>query len=469
MAKLRNNSLTTVPLTGEVHESFPVSKPVLLTICLLLVVVSYMGMRLHRSFFHDDAYITLRYANQWQAGNGPVWNSEERVEGYTSFLHLATLYPMQKAGLQPEVSARIIGLCSYLAIWLTIILYSYRSILNPSHKLTTMLILLSTFPTTFTTIAWSLGGLEPPLFTLLLMITTYLFATYDDTITSSQAIAIGFLLALCTLTRPEAILFVAVTSSAGILLHKSWKATLIILLTFSMLYVPYFLWRWSYYGDFFPNTYYAKLGTPLSKRIQDGFYYLHTFVRSAPWIPLIALISWLYTLLKQPDQRTKGWKYMTALSLAATIYVVWTGGDHMPAYRFWTPFIPIFAWLIAHAWASNISSPGLKQRALLLTVLMTVSMSQFFIGDTRMKKAQRPDPAGVIGKQIGEYISDNLPHGSTIATNSAGAVAYIAPNQAFIDMLGLNDSVIAKRDPVPLRTHWQQFPGHGKGDGKYVL
>ena len=36
-------------------------------------------------------------------------------------------------------------------------------------------------------------------------------------------------------------------------------------------------------------------------------------------------------------------------------------------------------------------------------------------------------------------------------------------------MLGLNDRTIAKRDDSPIRTHWQQFPGHSKGDGKYVL
>lgn len=36
-------------------------------------------------------------------------------------------------------------------------------------------------------------------------------------------------------------------------------------------------------------------------------------------------------------------------------------------------------------------------------------------------------------------------------------------------MLGLNDTTIAQRHSVPLRTKMQEWPGHRKGDGLYVL
>lgn len=39
----------------------------------------------------------------------------------------------------------------------------------------------------------------------------------------------------------------------------------------------------------------------------------------------------------------------------------------------------------------------------------------------------------------------------------------------FIDMLGLNDPVIAKRHDFPMITYVQSLPGHSKGDPKYVL
>jgi len=34
----------------------------------------------------DDPYITYRYAENWAAGHGPVYNIGEYVEGYSSFL-----------------------------------------------------------------------------------------------------------------------------------------------------------------------------------------------------------------------------------------------------------------------------------------------------------------------------------------------------------------------------------------------
>lgn len=460
---------TTLPTVEESCSRSSLKKQCTLAFCLLLASIAYLGVRTHRSFFHDDAYITLRYANHWQAGSGPVWNPNERVEGYTSFLHLAVLTPLQKIGISPEGSARIVGLCSYLAIWITIVYYSYKTESNQIHRLTKMLILMGTIPTAFITIAWSLGGLETPLYMLLLMSATYLFTTFEQNASTSKAITVGLLLGLCTLTRPEAALFVVITISTGLVFYKSRKISLCILLAFSILYMPYFVWRWQYYGDILPNTFYAKLGTPLTKRLQDGLYYLHTFLRSAPWTALLALASWSYTLFKQSDRRTTSWKYMTAISLVATIYIVWTGGDHMPAYRFWAPLIPIYAWFIAHAWSSQADTTTFRQWALLPAILIVLSMSQFLVVEERMQNARRADPAAAIGKQVGNYISKHFAPKSVIATNSAGAVAYFAPDHYFIDMLGLNDRTIAKRDNFPIRTHWQQFPGHSKGDGKYVL
>ncbi len=436
---------------------------------VILAGIAWMGIRVHGTFFHDDAYITLRYVQHWQAGNGPVWNDSERVEGYTSFLHLVTLHGLQATGIQPEVAARIVGLCSYLAIWILIALFCRNSKRNSQQNSSRMLILIATIPTSFSLIAWSLGGLETPLYTVLLMAATYLYTTLTSNSSNNRYLAVGVLLALCMLARPEAALFVAVSVLAGIVHFKSYKPSLLILLAVAAIYLPYFLWRWQYYGDVFPNTYYAKLGTPLSKRLRDGFYYFHTFIRSAPWLPLLAIFSWGVTLLKQPERRTAGWQYMTMISVVGTLYVIWTGGDHMPAYRFWVPLLPVYAWLLAHTWTPSTLGTDWKTWAAVPGILMLLSLSQFVSADQSMRNALRTDPAAAVGKQIGTYISDTFQPGSLIATNSAGAVAFFAPNMHFIDMLGLNDKVIAHRTNVPQRTHWQQFPGHSKGDGAYVL
>jgi hypothetical protein len=56
-----------------------------------------------------------------------------------------------------------------------------------------------------------------------------------------------------------------------------------------------------------------------------------------------------------------------------------------------------------------------------------------------------------------------------VAAATAGTVPYYSRELRFIDTLGLNDAVIARRK-VPLGvTRWQRIPGHKKGDGRYVL
>ena len=73
------------------------------------------------------------------------------------------------------------------------------------------------------------------------------------------------------------------------------------------------------------------------------------------------------------------------------------------------------------------------------------------------------------GAVIGKHIDAAWPKGALVALNVAGATPYFAPEHRFLDMLGLNDPVIARRNPVPRRTPWQDRPGHAKGDGAYVL
>ena len=76
------------PVTHHQQPSNP-SRNLLVTGLVLAVFIAIFGHVLHHCFFHDDAYITLRYSQNWLDGNGVNWNVDERVEGYTSFLHLA--------------------------------------------------------------------------------------------------------------------------------------------------------------------------------------------------------------------------------------------------------------------------------------------------------------------------------------------------------------------------------------------
>ena len=73
----------------EAHnKSVFLIKVISVAVALLLSIAIFVN---NWNFFHDDAYITLRYANNWISGHGLVWNEGEFVQGYTNFLYLIVI------------------------------------------------------------------------------------------------------------------------------------------------------------------------------------------------------------------------------------------------------------------------------------------------------------------------------------------------------------------------------------------
>ena len=76
---------------------------------LLPTVLLVVNMVRVRSFTVDDAYISYRYARNFARGLGLVYNSGERIEGYTNFLWTVLLGGGIRVGLDPVALAKILG------------------------------------------------------------------------------------------------------------------------------------------------------------------------------------------------------------------------------------------------------------------------------------------------------------------------------------------------------------------------
>lgn len=90
-----------------------------------LLVVLWFVSWVHQDHYdlqNDDAYISYRYAANWARGLGPVYNSGERVEGYTNFLWVAFLALAARAGADVVTVSRNAGM---VACWLLLVL-AYR-------------------------------------------------------------------------------------------------------------------------------------------------------------------------------------------------------------------------------------------------------------------------------------------------------------------------------------------------------
>ncbi len=450
---VQNDNSQLAPLTKE-FRVIPVLA--LLYSLTLAIIILY----LNSDFYHDDAYITLRYARNFIAGSGIVWNPGEYVQGYTNFLHLILISFISKFDVNLVLASRIVGMTALVSLCGVLLLI--RSDCDRSLYYLPLILVMTSTPF----LVWSIGGLEGTLFSLLVTSGCLLFIMDLGLGISHWRYALsGICFGLSFLTRPDGIVFIAV-SFIWLLLQRNTKKRDIIAftITIAIILLPYIVWQIWYYGDIVPNTFYAKAGAFSYPRLLSGVRYIVNYAICPPFLPLFFFASFIYLLV------TRKWDlkiaYLTLSILAYTIFIVFVGGDHMQAFRFLLPLIPLMSIMIT----MTLSFFTLQRGRLTINsiTIATLLLVGFQLVNGKLNP-RREDSASFIGTIVGKYIAKAWPNGSVVALNTAGSTPYYAGQHCYIDMLGLNDSHIAKRRIDKIELYWQRIPGHLKGDGNYVL
>jgi len=302
---------------------------------------------LRRSWVCDDAFISFRYAEHLVGGLGLVYNPGERVEGYSNFLWTLWSALGLWIGADAERWATTAGIACYAAAIGILIWNSWsirREQAGPVSWIPVAAILAALHPD------WNIfatGGLETSLFTLQITLAYVLLARGEPG--QGRAAAVGLLLGLAAMTRPDGVLIAATMALFALITNPRRPRTLVILLAaFLVVWLPYTAWRISYFGDYFPNTYYAK-SAAIPWYSQGAFYIKLYFLRYWPLLLGIALvaIAWLRTVggggAIDPAVRDR-WRRsvllagMLALAYAAFVFRV--GGDFMFG-RFLIPVTPL--------------------------------------------------------------------------------------------------------------------------------
>lgn len=117
---------------------------------------------INRDFFHDDAYIPLRYARHLLDGQGLVWNPGERVQGYTSFLHVIGVAAIGRPSIDLTVGSRLLGILGLAGTIAAGIAGSRLFVSERDGAAGRLAALL--LATSAPLLVWSLGGLEGTLF-----------------------------------------------------------------------------------------------------------------------------------------------------------------------------------------------------------------------------------------------------------------------------------------------------------------
>ena len=404
----------------------------------------------HHFFLGDDCFISFRYAKHLAAGQGLVWNPGERVEGYTNFLWVILMAGVLRLGGKPEVVSNLLGIASGAALLAVLVFDTARRIgwRSPFIWLAPLALAAGR---SFT--AWCTGGLETMLFTLLVFAASAVFVRERAT-GSSLPILSSILFALATLTRPEGALFAGIAGLffLGDLLagRRSVRSALIWAFPYVDVVAAHVVWRYTYYGAWLPNTFYAKVA---GAWWEQGLRYLRLFAedyRIVWFLPLAFL-----PLLRRERFAPALYLFMLGGYLA---YLAFIGGDRFE-YRFLVVVMPFFYLLVGDGlrW---IPGPRLVRGALAGAAAVAL------LGTTYLA-AQAPDPgrehSGVAslrdikayaerraaeGRFLRGLIDDgSLPPDLVLCVGGAGAVPYYT-DWPTVDRRGINDATIAR---LPLK------------------
>lgn len=477
------------------------SSSLILALSLAALVVGWRAFW----FLTDDAYIAFRYVSNSVLGHGYVWNAPPfmPVEGYTSFLWVVILDLVWRlTGIEPPTAANPLLLaCSAATLLLTAWMVQrlpLRAELESWRPLWLALVLAYVVSNrTFLTFASS--GLEAALFNLLLTAWVALARSTAPN-RSWRWLALCTVAALSALARPDGLLFALATALLLIVQGPPWRPRL--LAAWPLLLVPtHLLWRWSFYGEWLPNTYYAK---HVAAWPESGARYLFCFVVEyglACWFAL--LLWWLVQALRRVrltfslhhlGASAAPLLVVGALTAHAGYYVFIIGGDHFE-YRVLSQLIPFLA--LSALWLTNQVVRTRLAAACALTLLAGASLpipwTHFALSQPHTtRKATvglkvpispsfprwlhwltRPfDDAqawltnhGVCARHQEHKVfwlhqlatsptreagSALPPEGFPVAAiGTVGVPGWVLPQVNIIDALGLNDRVIARTPPYP--------------------
>lgn len=436
------------------------------TLCVYAIGIGLFVLNLvrNRFFLHDDAFISLRYARNFADHGDLSWNLGDKVEGYTNFLYVMISSALLYVGTDPVLTVRLIN---GLAVGLLVgaVYYGARAMFpdrKDAHAFGVTLVLAN-----ISVVVWFYGGLEAPLASAFIawavaFLIRALTTQHQTTEITCLALS-GAAFALAVLTRPDGVILVAGTFFAYVVLAPgTWKAKIgkgaILAGIPFVIFMIHMGWRISYYGDTVPNTFHAKVGLSLSHRLERVFEYI--LKSTALYLPVLACAGLAFFAALVWGKVTQISKILIALSICFLLYVVWSGGDHMPAARVLLPLAGPIALLAVSLWGSLRGTVSHALSAAFLALLVFASLNG---------RSFQMDWAAFNGTIIGRYIEEAWPEGSLVALNTAGSTPFFGASHEYIDMLGLNDRTIALREDVPILARRQAMPGHGKGDGAYVM
>jgi hypothetical protein len=395
----------------------------------------------------DDQMISMRYARNLVEGHGLSWNPGERVEGYTNFGWTLIMAAVHATGIDDRRSSlAMVGVSLACMLGVTLLSVRLLRLLVPEPRAAVIATVVC-LVTCVDVVWWAENGHETVLVALLQLV-------FVTEVVAKRASALGYVaLSLIPLVRGDGLHVFAGNAILVLYLSHDRRRTALWLLAAIAPTLLHFAFRYGYYGEWLPNTYYVKtVGLP-DKHLK-GWRYVRNFALEHA----VTLCLAAGAVLALAKRERGAWALVTSLG-ATTVYCILVGGDNFPGFRFFSHVLPLVL-VFAAAGGVHVAKRGVGQ-AVWYAVLFAAAVPLV----NPVTKLTAFDDNGDPERQVvvAALLRKNAAPESSVAVVAAGIVPYFTRLKSF-DVLGKNDRHIAHLPYQPGGLH-----AHGKLDPEYTL
>jgi arabinofuranosyltransferase len=449
---------------------------------------SYVAIDGRRYFnLFDDAMISMRYAWNFAHGNGLVWNVGQRVEGYTNLL-MTLMMSIATLLFEKRYAVLVIQLTGIFFMlgtaFFTLRIFETLKVSQLEHvtaeqktfgvfpRYLLFIVILLYYPLNY----WSLMGMETGLLAFLLSAGVLCSMLYSEKLEAKYLWLMSLCFGLAHLTRNESLLFAVL---AFLYLTPTLKLGskyvyhfLIAGGLYGLFVVGQLVFRYSYYGEFVPNTYTLKLvGMALDERLRNGWGFIQPFLKETGFVIAIVVAGMLFGFSRQKA-------YLFGFFLISVIYQIYVGGDSWNYWRIMAPTMPFLFVIFVLVCSESVNRipvmPGLAGNVLLIALSCTglYLTNSRFVREFLLLDLPYQNNYARAHVEIAIAINELTDEDATIGVFWAGTLPYYVDRVA-MDFLGKSDKYIANLPPdtsgQSAGFEMDSMPGHNKHDLTYSI
>jgi hypothetical protein len=426
----------------------------------------------------EDFFITFRHSKNLVDGNGLVYQPGERVHGFTSVIN--TLLPAFYYWISGK--SFIATLWLYKVSSIVALIFGAWFFLNEyqkKHKNVFLLLVFFSLLFAFEakTIMFATNGQEAG-FMLLFLLPSLIFA-YDGY--EKNWLWAGICWAGLIYTRPDGVVYIAILALSAIVFGHSrnvieYKAIIKTALCCGLLYLPWFIGAWIYYGSPVPHTITAKASVGLNimddivAAIQTIIAYFSNVGASVfqpmnygfggwpYWIGVYSLVVWLvcfiYWVIPSSDRFGRFVSFVFSLLVVYFAFLKYKGG----VYAWYLPPASVLGCFILISAFSQLTKKLIQPYQNLVMYIVSLvfvfsSTTIYFMTVAQIQVQQEVIENGH-RKEIGLWLKKNINSGDSIFLESLGYIGYFS-DAKMLDWPGLVSPEVVRIEQKKQMGHYE--------------